>query len=185
MPSMVAETVLAGTLTLSDVVRFTYFHSNRRFWALSGFALLMLLIGVLGIIAVLLPGSKGTLANPGGYYVFMLFWAMLLLGSPYLAARAQHKRQQYLREPIQYRFNDDGARLEGPSFSSEIKWSLVQRINETKSAFLIYQAPQLAWILPKRFFHCDTDLQGWKKYAVVHLLRPGLFHEPGWVGSWF
>jgi hypothetical protein len=176
---------LAGTLTFADVARFQYFHANRRLWMLTVFAVLLVLFSLFGIVVVLLRAGAGSFANPGLYYVFMLCWAPFLLVNPYRAARRQYRSQQYLREPMQFRFTDDGVQLQGPNFVSKLSWVLVQRVYETRTAFLIYQAPQVAWILPKRLFSSNAEIQSWKEFVVGQLAKPELYHRPGWVGAWF
>jgi YcxB-like protein len=145
----------------------------------------MLLFALLGIVAVLLPGSRGTIVNPGLDYVFMLFWALLILSGPYLFARRQYKRQTYLREPMQYLFTNDQVRLKGPSFSCELSWSLVQRVRETQRMFLVYQSPQIAWLLPKRFFSDQASTEAWKSFVISRLSKQSLFSEPGFIGRLF
>jgi hypothetical protein len=174
----------AGTLAFEDIVRFQYFHINRRLWPLTLMVLLGALFAVLGIAAVSLTGDIERIKNPGLLYAILLCWALLFLGSPVLAARKQYRKQQYLREEMQYDFTNDGVGLQGPSFSTKIAWPLVQSVYETKTGFLIYQSPQSAWILPKRFFPTG-DTAVWKKFVREHLTSPNLLRGSKWLASWF
>jgi hypothetical protein len=163
---MPAETPLqpAGELTLADVIKFSYFHYALRFWSVT---LLCLLFSLFGLITVLLTGDPERLQNPGFFYVIMLLFALLQLGLPYLCARKQYARLRYLREPMRYQFTNEMIRLEGPSFSGEITWPLVHSVYETRSTFLIYQSPQVAWILPKRFFCGESqEIQRWRQFVT-------------------
>jgi len=174
----------AGTLTFLDIVRFQYFHNNKRLWPLTLFFLLGVLFSLFGIAVVFLTGDVERIKNPGSYYAIFLCWALLCLGGPFLAARKQYRKQQYLREEMQYDFTNDGVGLQGPNFSATIAWLLVQSICETKTGFIIYQSPHLAWILPKRFFP-TSDIEGWKMFVRERLTSPTLLRGPRWPASWF
>ena len=147
----------AGTLTLSDLIRFKYCHADR----LTVFSVLLFLFACLGIIGVSL-GPSGSFANPGVYFLMLLFSALFGLGSPYLAARKQYRSLPSLQAPMKFSFTNEGVRVEGPNFSGEIAWALVPRVQERKTAFLalVYQATQVAWILPKRFFRTRGACNG-------------------------
>ena len=143
------------------------------------------LCGLLGMVVVSMSGDVERLKNPGLYYLIPLGFALLFLGGPFLEARRQYRKQQYLREPLGYDFTNDGIGLTGPNFSSKIAWTLVRRVYETKTLFLIYQSSQLAWILPKHFFCEESAIEGGKSFVIGHLTKPSLFHGCGWVASWF
>jgi hypothetical protein len=174
----------AGTLILDDIIRFQYFHANRRLWPLTIFMMLFGVFSFTGLVVTLSAGSVERFANPGLFYVAFLVWAALFLVVPYLGARRQFAKQQYLREPMQFCFTADRVRLEGPHFTSELNWSLVQRIHETKNLLFIYQSPQIAWILPKRFFGGEPGLiEQWKEFVIGRLQHPGLFQGLKFPGS--
>ena len=173
----------AGELTFPDVVRFQYFHYIRRFGLVTGFCLLFSLFG---FAAVLSTGDPERLRNPGVFYVILFFLVLLQLGLPYLGARRQYATLGFLRGPMRYHFTSERVRLEGSSFSGEIAWPLVNRVYETKRAFLIYQTPQTAWILPKRFvWGEDKEVQRWRLFVTRHLTKPKLFRRPELLGAWF
>jgi hypothetical protein len=174
----------AGELAPADVIRFSYFHYVRRFWIVGVWLLFLFFLAGLG--AVFSSGDPDNPQNRGALYLPTLVVALLMFGLPYLSARRQHAKLLYLREPMRYYFTNEGIRLEGPNFSSEIAWKLVQRVYETKRAFLIYQSSQTAWILPKRFFWGeDLAIQGCRQFIVQHLTKPKLFHGPTRLDAWF
>jgi hypothetical protein len=176
---------LAGTLTLTDIVRFQYFDAIRRDWPVRTITVLVLWIALLGGIAVLLgSGAITGRASLGFFFAATLSWAPVMLANPYLMARRQYHRQLNLREPIQFRFTDSGIQLRGLSFSGEITWVLVHRVDEAKTAFLIYQGSRSAWILPKRFFRADAEIKSWKEFAIGRLAKTELFRSHLWVGAW-
>jgi hypothetical protein len=87
---------------------------------------------------------------------------------------------------MRYHFTSERIRLEGANFFSEINWPLVHGVYETKGAFLIYQSPQAAWILPKRFFWGEErEVERWRQFVIQHLTKPGLFRRPEVLGAWF
>jgi YcxB-like protein len=175
----------AGKLTIADLTRFQFFHRARRQWYLAIPILLMLIFCLLGIGVVLSTGDVERIENPGSSYFIMLAFLLLYFVVPFVAARQQYAKQQYLREPMRYQFTDEHVRLEGASFSTEVKWSLVQGVYETKSSLFIYQSPQGAWILPKRFFWGDDrTLQLCRNFIVAHLANRKLFHVSEIPGNW-
>jgi len=176
MPAETAHTI-SGTLEPADVVRFHYFHVNRRLYLSTILSFLLIAFGAIGIAVVTWSGDLERLLNPGAFYVIAIFWGLLLLAMPYICARRQYRKQKYLREPMKYDFSDAGIRLEGPSFSSKIVWTLVHAVYETKTSFLIYQGPNLALILPKRFFGDESTIKPWKDFLVKNLPAPNLFHS--------
>jgi YcxB-like protein len=57
-------------------------------------------------------------------------------------------------------------------------------IYETKSMFVLYHSPWMAWILPKRFFWNDERLvQQWREWAIRQLPERKRFHEPGLLAN--
>jgi hypothetical protein len=176
----------AGELTVEDIVRFHYFHQARRLWPVALFFAVILIMSLTAIIAVVSTGKVDRLVNPGIYWAIPFLWAALFIASPYWNARRQRKLQQYLREPIRYHFTPDRLQLEGPHYSTEITWSLVLRVYETKTTFLIYYEPNTAWILPKRFFWNDERaVQRWREFARENLTRyKRAFHAPGMLSTW-
>jgi hypothetical protein len=96
--------------------------------------------------------------------IFLLY---LLLGLvsvavfllPYLGVRRTFQKAAALRHPRHYIFNAAGIRTESEDARADYKWSLFTRIRETKSVFLLYQAPQVATYIPKRCFHAQADIE--------------------------
>lgn len=173
----------AGELQLDDLLRFQYFHLLGRNWLIAFAVLAAFCLSLLGIIVCLASGDPRKIQNPGLQWLFLLGFGVLLLGQLHWSARRQFAKQRYLREPMRYLTSEERVGLQSPSYSSEVDWAMIQAIYETKSLFLIYTAPQVAWVLPKRFFWGDEQRAlAWKQFAMRKLA--GRFHQPGTVAAW-
>ena len=118
--------------------------------------------------------------------MFLLILGLVQLGVPYVSARRQYSKTQFLREAMRFQITREKIRLEGPSFSTEIAWPLVKAAYETKNAFLIYQTAQTAWILPKRFFWGDSDLVAQcRQLMSQRLVGPQRLRSTSIFASWF
>lgn len=168
---------IQGTLTVSDLVRFQYFHLLRFVWPL---ALLFAPIPPLNVFLFCLGGEwtvVGTNLLP--FSLLVLFWFVV----PPISARRQLATRRYLSEEMRYSFDAKGIRLAAPSFTTSLKWSLLRAVRETKTSFLLYEGPGIARIVPKRFFSSEGELVIWKN-AVTSWMAPKSIHPPGVVGKW-
>jgi hypothetical protein len=182
---MATEVLLqpSGRLNRTDVVKFAYFHHLRRFWLLIG---LCLAFSMLGILAVVTSDDPDRLQNPGSAYFFLLVFGLIQLGLPCLSGWRQYSKMQVLREAMRFHITGEKIRLEGPNFSSEVMWPLVQAAYETRNAFLIYQSAQMAWILPKRFFWGDSELLAQGRQIISQsLVKPRRLRSVALLSSWF
>ena len=112
--------------------------------------------------------------------VLMLVWLVV----PHISARRQVATRAALCEPATYSFDAEGFRIKGQSFSSTSAWSNITRVQETKSAILLYSGPQIAQVVPKRFFPTEADLTTWRS-AVSAWIAPKPIAKPGLIGRWF
>jgi hypothetical protein len=176
---------LQGTLNLADVLRFQYFHTLRRTWPIAAFIILFVLLVVpLAVFAVVANPESGwtpVIKNALPFLLLLLLWFILLGIMPYRNARKVLASQAYLREPIAYTFTDEAISGTGPSTQWRIAWSVVKRIRETKSLFLVYQAPNLAIIVPKRFFQNHSHLDSWRQLVAAQV-GSKCVETPGFVG---
>jgi hypothetical protein len=140
--------------------------------------ILLVLVIVLPGVAFHPPASWDDLAN---MLPFLLMVA-LLFSLPLISARWALAKQPYLAEEMTYSFDAQGVRLAAASFSATAKWPIVRAIRETKSAFLLYEAPYAARIVPKHFFRSERELVAWKG-AVTAWIAPKSIHAPGLVGK--
>src|SRR5579863_3216941 len=179
---------LAGAYSSSDLVRFQYFHFNRRRWWISALALLFPLFGISGAIILMLlvdDNNSSLMQNALPFIGCLLLWAVLLLGGPYFNARRQFRNTPFLQEPIEFRFNDEGAHMKGPTFTTDVRWSHLKDIYETKSNFLVYLSPQLAWVVPKHLFVGEAEIERTRRFFIAHLPNAMAFHQQNLLSSLF
>jgi hypothetical protein len=163
---VVTDTIeIRGTLTLSDLIRFQYFNVLRLAWPL-------FLLGVpIMLLNVLMFFLGGDWTSKGRQMLPFSAWVLFLLLLPPISAKWQLSTQRYLSEEVTYSFGAEGVRLVAPSFSTSMTWPIFRAIRETKSAFLLYSAPQVAYIVPKKFFTSKPELVAWR-HAVGAWIAP-------------
>ncbi|HXR74824.1 MAG TPA: YcxB family protein [Bryobacteraceae bacterium] len=171
---------LRGTLTLADLARFQYFHVLRRTWP---GLILVLLIGLAILALIVAVPNPNILKNAAPLLTLFVIWLALLAVTPYWNARRQFARQRYLREPVSQTFSTDGIKSIGPSVSTELQWSVMQTVRETKSQFLLYYAPNQALLVPKRFFTDDAQLASWRDVARAGMSPKDIKQSA--IGRWF
>jgi hypothetical protein len=176
---------LNGTLDLADITRFQYFHTLRRTWPIAVFtALLMLLlvpILVLGGIANPEPAWRTIFTNALPFFLLLAFCILFLGVMPRRNARKQLAAQSYLREPITYIFTCETITGTGPSAHWSIAWNVLKRVRETKTLFLLYHAPNIAVVVPKRFFQSPSEIEKWRQLVVTYVDAKRI-EKPGVVG---
>jgi hypothetical protein len=111
--------------------------------------------------------------------VLLLFWLPL----PWWMAWSQQRKLQQLREHVAYHLDTEGFRVEGKNFRMEIGWNLVHAVRETKTLFLLYQSPETAWVIPKRFLASEADVEAFRSHIERGLGDLPRYHAPGVIGS--
>jgi len=164
---------LYGTLDLGDLARFQYFHTFRRTWPVAVVAVLILtLVMPLSTLAIIAnPDSdlRPIFTNALPFALLLVLWLFLLGAMPYRNARKALTAQNYLREPITYTFTDETISGMGPSARWSIAWNVIKRMQETRSLFLLYHAPNVAVIVPKRFFQSAREMELWRQLVASYL----------------
>jgi hypothetical protein len=145
---------IQGQLTTRDLTRFQYFHIFRRSWPVlaAAVAILILWLAVLIYDMASAPKLYGILANTLPLIALLLLWTLIVAIRPYIAALRQLKMQRYLRDPLMYRFSNEGLAVTGPGASWTSAWTTVRSIVETENLFIVYHGSAAATIVPKRFF---------------------------------
>lgn len=101
---------------------------------------------------------------------------------PYTTARKQYASQSLVSEAGSYSFTSDEIEYRGKSASSQMLWSVIREIRETKSLFLLYHAHNLAMILPKPYFLDAPEMAVWRSLAASKLAKG--IAAPGPIGRW-
>ncbi len=170
----------AGIVTPRELVRFSYFHLNRRNWPITLLALIAVPLFVM--VTLLDPHSFSfpLVQNLLPFVFLLLLWLLI----PWWGAWRQYRKLQHLRERVTYRLNEFGAQAEGENYRGEIAWKLIHAVRETKTLFLVYHTPEVAWVIPKRFFASDLGIEAFRGYSERHLASSRRYSGPGLIGSW-
>jgi len=188
--SMGAPTIEArGQLSVRDLARFQYFHAYRRWWIISALAALsiglLLLLLLFGLLSDKPPEEvHNFLTNVTPSLILVGFWVLMAAVAPYSTARKSLVARAYLGEATSYMFNNEGMQAVAQSMSYEMKWSVFRRIQETKRLFLMYHAPNMAVVIPKRFFRSQGEAGDWKNF-VEQRIAPKKIMRPRIIGGWF
>lgn len=181
-----ASVEVGGTLEVADLARYQYYHFLRRLWPV---VILLVcaavLIGPAAIYLIVTANAdelRTRLANAVPFLLLIAFWLSLPIVVPRWAAKKQLKTQSYLREPVSYSFGRDGIEMNGQSVSSRMAWSTIREVRETKSLFLLYHAPNIAIVLPKRFFDGVDELERWRRLVAAAFSKGISSSLP--VGRW-
>src|ERR1700730_15420115 len=144
---------ISNRLSRSSEMRVAYRLSQEDFieaqakhggpWTKAGpvFGLLLILAGVSGL--ALDPKHKVGAIFPiliGLYFMFGLR----------LSIRRSFMQDQRLQQPFEAVVSQDGIDISSPMASSKYEWSSFTRYVESKSLFLVYQAPKVFNVFPKR-----------------------------------
>ncbi len=174
----------SGTLTLGDVVRYSYYHTFRRTRIHGPLVVITLLVSTIAPLGHRLDPSQAI-----GEYDWLatavpLAWASFLLLLPAWSGRTTYHKTPGLRDPIQFRIGEDGVHCDATGSSGNVEWGRLDSVRETGSAFFIYHSPFMAWVLPKRWFRGgEAEMAEFRRLAAAGLAQPKLLHPPGWLSS--
>lgn len=169
----------AGTLTRREIIRFSYYHLNRRNWPITLVAAVAIPLTLATLLTYGLPVNP-VVQNLLPFVLLLLLWLL----APWWGAWRQHRKLQTAQERIAYRLDEFGVHAEGENFRSEIAWKLVHAVRETKTMFVIYQSSQLGWVIPKRFLP-NGGVDAFRGYLERGLANSNKYHAPGLIGSLF
>jgi hypothetical protein len=97
-----------------------------------------------------LLGAKLPFNNPP--YAQMIFGVVIIFILPFMIVRGANKAYEShlrLQEKMIYDFTQEGIKITGESFKSEMNWTKVYKVKERKNWILIYQSQQVANIIKK------------------------------------
>ncbi len=111
------------------------------------------LVQVWGILLVA-AAVISAISHPHSYSAFilpLLFGFFLLFGTR-LLTRSSFRRDPRLQQHFQAVISDTGIDFSNPTGSTQSTWSAFTRYVESRNLFLLYQAPHVFNVLPKRAF---------------------------------
>ena len=171
---------LRGTLLLTDMVRFQYFHSFRRSWLLAAIVV-CLVVGL--ALAAIVPGTRQVIGPGVPCALLLLLWFAALTFAPYLNARKQYAALDRMRGPLALTYTMEGFSGTAPGTTWTNAWGNLKFLRETKSLFLLYQLPNYALIVPKRFFESPVQMETWRRMASRGIAPKGI-DKSGLVARW-
>lgn len=159
-------------LSQQDFLKFNFSHFFGKLFV-------RIFFGVFGIIAlmsllsfILISLTSYEQANPVEQ-LMPVFIISAILGLTCWSVYSQSKRvyttTNAVHEPIAYTFSNAGVHVKGKSFESELSWSNMYKIVETKEYFVFYQNNVVANLVPKKSF--DSKEQ-------IHALRSLIASQP-------
>ena len=134
---------VAYNLSENDLLEAQRKHGGMWAKAIRVWGLLLILAG-LGSIA-LDPKQYAGAVLP------ILLGAFFLFG-PSLLGRRAFRKDDRLQQPIEAVASESGIEVSSPTASSKYEWSAFTRYAESKNLFLVYQAPNVFNVFPKRAF---------------------------------
>lgn len=137
---------------LSGYVRMAFAMVYQN-WAVKVMTLLGVPIGVL--LLLIFFSNPSSLDSPP---YLMLVFPVFILAFPllvYYGARKNFKTNARLKERMSYEFTNEGLRITGQSFESNLSWDGVHRLVEAKKWILVYESASLAIPIPKSAFTPD------------------------------
>jgi hypothetical protein len=167
---------LHGSWTVQDFIRFQYAHMFRRTWIF----LFVAAACLVGPVSFLFPDTRSIALNALPFSGICLAWLALLV--PWSAWRSWKARPS-LRESATIWFDADGMRNKTADSSAQVAWRLILSVRETKSLFLMYYAPNMAYLVPKRFFANAEDIAAFRA-LVADSVVPHTITPPGLVARW-
>jgi hypothetical protein len=171
---------VTGTYCLDDLRRFHYFTFWRRGWWL------YILVAIpLVILAARAPGADSStrFANALPFVALLFIYTIFYAVAPDLGAWNQLRKQAHLRDPVSYAFTPETIMIRGTGSSSTIAWSILFKVRETKSLFILYMGPNSGEVVPKRFFQSPDEMERWRALVGASMgAKP--IEEPGFVGRW-
>ncbi len=110
-------------------------------------------IPIVGLLLIL-TGLGSIALNPkqnAGAILPILIGLWFLFGSR-MSIRRSFRRDNRLQQQFEAVVSQDGIDISSPTGSSKYEWSAFTRYVESKNLFLVYQAPRVFNVFPKRAF---------------------------------
>ncbi|CAB5081493.1 hypothetical protein D3OALGB2SA_643 [Olavius algarvensis associated proteobacterium Delta 3] len=103
----------------------------------------LLLLGVFGQGAIKGMGFGGLVCGILGYFITLYVY------TPWQAKR-QYKNYKLIQAPLKIELVDDGFKISAEHGQTHVKWESLVKWRENDNYILIYFAPKLYYLIPKR-----------------------------------
>jgi len=147
---------IRGKILESDYVDAQRLHSRaRRVIAIMG--VVVLLLGLAVTILNVMAWLNGSIsAGDAALFPFLvgLLLAYLFVLRPW-SWRRTYRKHPALHEPVSIDLGDDGLAYASDHGEGELPWRMFIKWREGKRLFLLYSAPNLFHIIPKRTLEAD------------------------------
>ena len=160
------QVVLNVEITTDDYRRVLFWYHKKRLIIIS---IWLVLIGLsVTLMLIILPFSKLSqsilTANFIPLIIPVLFPA-LVLGLLLLSIWNQAKNIVKTTEPTRFTFNESGLEAVSKSTSVQSLWSRFQKIQETKTDFILFPQKNNFYPIPKRFFQNEMQINELKRFV--------------------
>jgi hypothetical protein len=156
-------------LELPDYLRANYWFLFRkiRFFLVILFAA-GILYPILYFSGIMGEPSKNSSESNWG---FLIPWGILLvlIASVYFSSKRSLASHKALHETIHYTFSENGIQSDAPSSSGHHKWETLQEAFETRHNFLLFLADRLMYVIPKRCFGDQEQMNVFKELLLERL----------------
>jgi len=102
--------------------------------------------------------------------IAMMIWLPLLT---YFSAKKNFSSNKRISEVIEYKFEKDFLDIKGESFSSQLSWDKIYKVNKTKNWVLIWQNSQVTNVIPRRNLW-EGEVTGLKEILNNHKVKNDL-----------
>jgi hypothetical protein len=94
---------------------------------------------------------------------------MVILLSKYSNFKKDVESNRALLGPLHYSLSNNGIDINSPSTSSHTKWSNIFQAKETKENFLLFISRQQIYLIPKRSFQNDQEIDSFRMILKSNL----------------
>lgn len=124
-------------------------------WLVAG-GLGLLLLAVFGPNSLKVMGYSGVICGVLGYLI------VLHLFSP-MQAKRNYRNYKSIHLPLYFDVVDGGFTIRTENGQNNVKWEDVLKWREDKNYVLIYFAPKMFYMIPKRIAESGFDMEGFRK----------------------
>lgn len=134
---------------------------------------LLLIYSILSIALILLvifgPLSGITIAALAGSFIFAMGWRYI--GLP-IISRRHYRKSKLLHEESSIELLEDGIRSTSSTGNGKLTWDKMLKWRQNKNCILIYLAPRLFAIIPKRIGSNGFDNSLLSSTLLSHVGKP-------------